>query len=120
MDDEFQEFVPDLIRIAEYEKDRHLAVLAKIVTRGMQHGMSMPGNDYGYAMLGVQCEGYLTALWLSDTSDRDFSGAAAKNKGDDNDTCNGLINAQALYNMDYVAGRFGTLDYDEVIRRILS
>jgi hypothetical protein len=120
VDDEFQEFVPDLIRIAEYCKDEKLATLAKIVTRGMHHGLSMPQNTYGYPMFGVQCEGFLTSLWLSDTSYKDFSGAVAKNKGDDNDTCNGLINAQALYNMDYMVEKFGTLDFDDIIRRIMK
>lgn len=120
VDNEFQEFVPDIIRIAGYCKERELAVLAKIVSRGMQHGMSMPNHDYGYAMMGVQCEGYMTALWLSDTAAGEFAGAACKNKGDDNDTCNGLINAQALYNMDYVQSRFGRLDYDRMIQCVME
>lgn len=119
VDNEFQEFVPDLLRIAEFLKDRHLAMLAKVVSRGMQHGLSMPGRTYGYPLMGVQCEGYLTSLWLSDTADRVFSGAAAKNKGDDNDTCNGLVNAQALYNIDRVEERYKTLDYDEILRTVL-
>ena len=120
VDDEFQEFVPDIIRIAKYCKDEKLARLAKIVTRGMQHGLSMPQNMYGYSMPGIQCEGYMTSLWFADTEYREFSGAAAKNKGDDNDTCNGLINAQALYNMDYLLEHFGTLDFDRIISNILS
>ena len=62
VDCEFVEFIPELLRIAGYLKDRELAVLAKIVTRGMQHGLSMPQNMYGYAMPGVQCEGYMTSL----------------------------------------------------------
>jgi hypothetical protein len=118
VDNEFQEFVPDLIKVAAYCRDEKLAILAKIVTRGMQHGLSMPQNMYGYAMPGVQCEGYMTSLWLSDTEYKEFSGAAAKNKGDDNDTCNGLINAQALVNMDYLIDHYGTLDFDRIIDQI--
>lgn len=118
VDNEFQEFAPDCMRIAEYCRDRQLAILAKIVTRGMQHGMSMPGHMYGYSLPGVQCEGYLTALWLSDTSDRAFSGAVAKLKGDDNDTCNGLINPQAIYNLNCHQERYGTLNFDAIIDRI--
>ena len=34
VDDEFVEFVPDLMRIAEYSKDKKLAILGKIVTLG--------------------------------------------------------------------------------------
>jgi hypothetical protein len=120
VDNEFQEFVPDLIRIADYCKDEKLAILAKIVTRGMQHGLSMPQNMYGYSMAGVQCEGYMTSLWLSDTTYKEFSGAAAKNKGDDNDTCNGLINAQALYNLDFLLENFNTLDFDKIIHQVLE
>ena len=120
VDDEFQEFVPDLIRIAQYCGDRELAVLAKIVSRGMQHGLSMPQCDYGYAMMGVQCEGFLTGLWLSDTDAREFAGATCKLKGEDNDTCNGLINAQALYNMDYVRKHFGALDYELIVNDVIK
>lgn len=38
---------------------------------------------------------------LLDTNGLEFSGAVEKNKGDDNDTCNWLINSQALYNLDF-------------------
>lgn len=116
VDDEFVEFVPDLMRIAEYCRDEKLAELGKIVTLGMHHGLSMPQNMYGYSMPGIQCEGYLTSLWLSDTEAKEFAGAVAKNKGDDNDTCNGLVAAQALYNLETLRERFGTLDFEEICR----
>lgn len=119
VDDEFVEFIPDLLKVAEYCKDEKLAILAKIVTRGMQHGLSMPQNMYGYAMPGVQCEGYMTSLWLADTEYTDFSGASAKNKGDDNDTCNGLVNGQALYNLDYIMNKYHTFDFDQIIGQII-
>ena len=119
VDCSFQEVVPDLLRIAEYCHDRELAILARIVTRGMQHGLSMPGHMYGYAMEGVQCEGYMTSLWLADTQNSSFSGAAAKNKGDDNDTCNGFVNAMALLNLDSLARRYGTLDFEQIFNRFL-
>jgi hypothetical protein len=118
VDDEFAEFIPDLLRIAEYCKDERLAILAKIVTLGMHYGLSMPQNMYGYSMPGVQCEGYLTSLWISDTTFKEFSGAAAKNKGDDNDTCNGLVNGQALYNLDMIHNRHGTLDFSKIIKSV--
>lgn len=115
VDCSFQEVVPDLMRIAGYCRDEKLALLGKIVTRGMQHGLSTPGNMYGYAMPGVQCEGYMTSLWLADTEHSEFSGAAAKNKGDDNDTCNGFVNAMAIYNLDRLEEYYGTLDFDKII-----
>ena len=120
VDCEFVEFIPELLRIAGYLKDRELAVLAKIVTRGMQHGLSMPQNMYGYAMPGVQCEGYMTSLWLADTEYKGFSGAAAKNKGDDNDTCNGLVNGQALLNLDYLSQKYHTMDFDTIIEQTVK
>lgn len=120
VDDEFPEFVPDLLKIATYCKDADIAILARIVTRGMHHGLSMPQRMYNYAMPGVQCEGYMTSLWLSDTSNTEFSGAAAKNKGDDNDTCNGLINAQALVNLDYIEETYGTFDFEEIISKVVE
>ena len=120
VDDEFVEFVPDLMRIAEYSGNKKLAILGKIVTLGMQHGLSMPQRMYGYTMPGIQCEGFLTSLWLSDTDDLEFSGAVAKNKGDDNDTCNGLINGQALYNLDSLKRRYHTLEFDKIIEQIFA
>ena len=120
VDDEFVEFIPELLRVAEYCKDKDLAILAQIVTRGMQHGLSMPQNMYGYSMPGVQCEGYMTSLWLADTEYTEFSGASAKNKGDDNDTCNGLVNAQAILNLKYIKDRFDTYDFNKIIKQILD
>jgi len=115
-----QEFVPELLRLAELCQDRDLAVLARIVTRGMQHGLATPQQMYGYAMTGVQCEGYMTSLWLADTDYKGFSGAAAKNKGDDNDTCNGFVNGQALWNLDQLDEVYGTLDFNEVFNLIFD
>ena len=119
VDCSFQEVVPELLKVAEYCHDRELAVLARIVTRGMQHGLSMPGHMYGYAMEGVQCEGYMTSQWLADTQNSRFSGAAAKSKGDDNDTCNGFVNGMALLNLDSLVKVYGTLDFQHIFSRIL-
>ena len=69
---------------------------------------------YGYAMPGVQCEGFMTSLWLADTEYGEFSGAAAKNKGDDNDTCNGFVNGMALLNLDYLKGKYGMLETEKI------
>ena len=120
VDDEFVEFIPDLMKIAEYCRDEKLVELGKIVTLGMHHGLSMPQNMYGYSMPGIQCEGYLTSLWLSDTEAKEFAGAVAKNKGDDNDTCNGLVAAQALYNLETLKTLFGTLDFEEIHQLIMK
>lgn len=60
----FQEVIPDLMRIAGYSRDEKLALLGKIVTRGMQQGLSTPGIMYDYAKPGIQCEGFMTSVWL--------------------------------------------------------
>lgn len=52
---------------------------------------------------------------MADTEYSEFSGAAAKNKGDDNDTCNGLVNAMAIYNLDSLEKYYGTLDFEKII-----
>ncbi len=52
----------------------------------------------------------MTSYWLSAPDETAFSGAVGKTKGDDNDTCNGLINAQALYGLDALRNDFGTTD----------
>ena len=118
VDMEFVEFVPDVMRIAKYCNNQYLAKLAKIVYLGMQHGTSTYKDMYGYEMAGVQCEGYMNSLWLSDSENPEFSGAVAKLKGDDNDTCNGLINGQHLTTMYWLRDHYGTLDVDAVIEKI--
>lgn len=102
VDCSFFEVIPELMRVAELSEEPILKRVAVTVVRGMQHGLSMPQDMYGYAMPGVQCEGYMNSLWLADTEYKEFSGAAAKNKGDDNDTCNGFVNGMALLALDYM------------------
>ena len=120
VDCSFFEVIPELMRVAELSEELILKRVAVTVVRGMQHGLSMPQDMYGYAMPGVQCEGYMNSLWLADTEYKEFSGAAAKNKGDDNDTCNGLINGQALYNLDSLKRRYHTLEFDKIIEQIFA
>lgn len=118
VDCSFQEVIPELLRVCKYCKEKKLGTLAKIVTQGMQYGLSTSEDMYGYAMQGVQCEGYMTSLWLADTEYSEFSGAAAKNKGDDNDTCNGFVNGMALLNLDSLMKRYGTLDYTNILKQV--
>jgi hypothetical protein len=97
LDNEFLEFTADLMKVAEYCENESLFDYAELVEFGMQYALSTPGNDHGYVALGIQCEGILTSYWLSAPDDTEFSGAVNKAKGDDNDTCNALTNAQAAY-----------------------
>ena len=80
VDCSFFEVIPELMRVAELSEELILKRVAVTVVRGMQHGLSMPQDMYGYAMPGVQCEGYMNSLWLADTEYKEFSGAAAKIK----------------------------------------
>lgn len=118
VDDEFLEFLGDLLSIARDAGLPELADYAHLVAHGMQQGLSVPGNMLGYAAPGIQCEGYMTAYYLAAPDSTTFSGAAAKAKGTDNDTCNGLVNAQAQYGLADVEAQFGTIDF-EVIRQSL-
>jgi hypothetical protein len=85
----------------------------------MQYALSTPGNDHGYVAPGIQCEGILTSYWLSAPDDTEFSGAVNKPKGDDNDTCNALTNAQAAYGLYHVEDAYGSLDFDLIRARLL-
>lgn len=102
IDCSFFEVIPELFRVAKLTGEDRLRWFAEIMTSGMQYGLSMASDTYGYAMTGVQCEGYMTSLWLADTGHKEFSGAAAKNKGDDNDTCNGFVNGMALLALEKI------------------
>jgi hypothetical protein len=120
VDDELLEFVGDLVRVAEAAGDEELFDVAELVEFGMQGGLSMPGDMLGYASPGIQCEGLLTSYWLSEPDRTEFSGAVSKRKGDDNDTCNGLINGQAAYGIYDLYERYGTADFGELRRRFFA
>jgi len=118
VDCELAEFMGDLLKTAEWSRDEAIFDIAEIGCFGMQHGLSTPDALMGYARPGIQCEGYMSGHWLSDTEITEFSGAAAKGKGADNDTCNGLVNAQSMFGMLEIRGRYGTLDFSELRNRL--
>ncbi|GAB3616343.1 hypothetical protein GCM10027416_09000 [Okibacterium endophyticum] len=118
LDNEFLEFTGDLANVAVAAGEPRLLDVSELVQYGMQHALSTPRNDHGYIAPGIQCEGVMTAYWLSAPDTTAFSGAVAKTKGDDNDTCNALTNGQAAYGMYDMLDSFGTLDYDVIRRRL--
>src|SRR3954454_9628498 len=120
LDNELLEFTADLVAVAAAAGDERLFDVAAIAEYGLHHALSMPGNMHGYVAPGIQCEGVMTAYWLSDPEQTEFSGAANKVKGQDNDTCNGLTNGQAAYALFELADRYGTLDFAELRRRLFG
>jgi hypothetical protein len=120
VDDEFLEFTCDLIRIAQHSGEKVLFDIAEIVEYGMQQALSTPENMLGYVAPGIQCEGIMTAYWMSDPEVTQFSGAVNKVKGQDNDTCNGLINGQAAYGLFELYDKYRTIDLDSIWRHIFK
>lgn len=120
VDDEFLEFLGDMLDVAVAGDVPELVDVVELVLNGMQYGLSIPSNMLGYAAPGIQCEGYMTGYWLSAPEATAFSGAVGKVKGDDNDTCNGLVNAQALYGLDALRDRYGTVDFVDIRRLALE
>ncbi|SFN60827.1 hypothetical protein [Mycetocola miduiensis] len=120
LDDEFLEFTADLVRIAELAGEPALFDIAELVEYGMQYGVSTPTNDHGYVAPGIQCEGILTSYWVSAPDTTEFSGAVNKVKGDDNDTCNALTNAQAAYGIYSLVDAYGTSDFSELRNQIFQ
>ena len=118
LDNELLEFVGDLAAVAVAAGNARLLDIAEIVHHGMQFALSTPGNDHGYVAAGIQCEGVMTSYWLSAPDETAFSGAVAKTKGDDNDTCNALTNGQAAFGIYDLRERFGTDDFTEIRQRI--
>ena len=118
LDNELLEFIGDLIRIAQCSGHPELFKVAEIVEYGMQQALSTPQSMLGYVFPGIQCEGVMTAYWMSDPDVTEFSGAANKVKGQDNDTCNGLINGQAAYGLFDLYDKFRTTDLDTIWRHI--
>ena len=62
----------------------------------------------------------MTSYWISDPETTEFSGAVNKVKGQDNDTCNGLINGQAAYGIFDLLDHFGTTDLDAIRSRLFG
>jgi hypothetical protein len=121
LDDEYMEFIGDALKIARYSGEHGLVDVAELVSKGMQQALSTPPQMLGYAKAGMQCEGLMTAYWLSDPEkSARFSGAANKRKGDDNDTVNGLINAQAIYGYLEMLDKYGTSDFAEIRQQLAA
>jgi hypothetical protein len=111
VDNELLEFVGDLVDVAAAAGEERLFDVAEIVEYGMQHALSTPHDMLGYVAPGIQCEGVMTAYWLSDPEQTEFSGAVNKVKGEDNDTANGLTNGQAAHGLFELRDRYGTADF---------
>jgi hypothetical protein len=120
VDNEFLEFTCDLIRLAQHSRKKELFEIAEIVEYGMQQALSTPANMLDYVAPGIQCEGIMTAYWMSDPEVTEFSGAVNKVKGEDNDTCNGLINGQAAYGLFDLYDKYRTMDLDAIWRHIFN
>ena len=120
LDNELLEFTGDLIKVSELSGQEALFDVAEIVEYGMQQALSIPERMLGYVAPGIQCEGIMTGYWMSDPEVTEFSGAANKVKGQDNDTCNGLINGQAAYGLFDLHERYGTTDLAAIRRRIFK
>ena len=120
LDNELLEFTGDLVNAAAAAGDEALFDIAELVQFGMQGALSTPHDMLGYAAPGIQCEGIMTAYWLSDPDRTEFSGAVNKVKGEDNDTCNGLTNGQAAYALFELEDRYGTLDFQELRKRLFA
>jgi hypothetical protein len=120
LDNEFLEFTGDMIRVARHSGEKALFDIAEIVEYGMQQALSTPQNMLGYVAPGIQCEGIMTAYWMSDPEVTEFSGAVNKVKGQDNDTCNGLINGQAAYGLFDLHDKYRTTDLDSIWRHVFK
>jgi hypothetical protein len=118
LDNELLEFTGDLVDVAVASGDEALFDVAEIVEFGMHHALSMPSNMHGYVAPGIQCEGIMTAYWMSEPEHTEFSGAVNKVKGQDNDTCNGLTNGQAAYALFELEDRYGTIDFGLLRERL--
>ena len=120
LDNEFPEFTGDIVKLAELSGDERLLDIAELVHVGMQFGLSSPANMLGYVAPGIQCEGVMASYFLSRPEETTFSGGAHKVKGDDNDTCNGLINGQSAYGFFDLLDVYGTLDMGQVRARLFG
>ncbi len=110
--------IAETAQIAVYAKDKELFEAARLYWLGCNQTVELPGKTWGYALKGLQEEGYLASWWAADdpmfSSDTGFGNRL---KGEGNKTCFPWINAVGVKAYWALLDRFGTTDFSIIYRR---
>lgn len=112
--------VSELLKLAEWTGDSTFVLMARLIIFGQQQTLGSPHDLYGNSGVGVQGEGYFVAPVDIDDAALRKSAFRKGQKGEGNRTSLGWIYAVGLLGSHKVRDTFGTLDFDEIEKRILS
>jgi hypothetical protein len=110
--------VPDLVEAARHAGDGALLDVAQLALHGCNQTVAVPGHDWGYAMPGLQEEGYLISWWLIDDPIFADTGFGGRGKGEGNKTCFPWIPAVAIGAYWRLLDDHGTADLGEIRARL--
>lgn len=109
---------PDLVRVAQMTGDATFLDIAELCFMASNENV---GREWGYAHEGMQEEGLLLSPWfLDDPMFARGTGFGDRRKGEGNKTCLPWISAVTVWAADELRRRFGTLDFAELRRTLIS
>lgn len=108
--------VPDLVELAMMKEDDDLLSVARLLLAACNENVALPGNDWGYAMVGLQEEGLQISWCWADDPMFQNTGFGARGKGEGNKTCYSWISAVTVWAHQELNARFG----DEFVGTLLS
>lgn len=110
--------VAELAQIAVYTKDPELFETARLYWYGCNQTVECEAKSWGYALPGLQEEGYLISWWaVDDPMFGKDQGFGNRLKGEGNKTCFPWINAVGVKGYWSLIDRFGTVDFEEICRK---
>lgn len=107
--------VAETAQIAVYAKDKELFDIARLYWLGCNQTVETEERPWGYAMPGLQEEGYLISWWaVDDPMFAADTGFGYRLKGEGNKTCFPWINAVGVKAYWAMKDRFGSVDFEEI------
>lgn len=110
--------VAELAQIAIYAKDPELFETARLYWYGCNQTVESGKKSWGYALPGLQEEGYLISWWaVDDPMFGSDTGFGKRWKGEGNKTCFPWINAVGVRGYWALLDRFKTVDFSEIYQK---
>lgn len=109
--------LPTMLEIGLREREELLVDLSELVFWGCSQTVALWEGDWGYAVPGLQEEGYLISSWLVDDPMFHETGFGGRGIGEGNKTALSWINASGAFAYLELQERFGTADVGEIRRR---
>ena len=112
-------WVRDLLKLAEITREEGFFRVARLIQFGENQMLSTEAERYGYARTGVQNEGRHLSWFLAKEWTKSF-GFGGRGKGEENKTYYGWVAAVPLAGYYRILDEYGTVDFDEIHRRVFG